>query len=60
MKGNAKENAGCGAIYVMGFMGALLFFLIHSTSFMDGLFGIAKAIFWPGVIVYKVLEILYR
>lgn len=53
-----KNHAGSGAIYGMGMLGALVYFIQHSTSFLDGLVGIFFAIFWPGVVVYKVLELL--
>lgn len=52
------NNAGSGAIYGMGFLGALVYFIQHATSFVDGLVGVFLAIFWPGVVLYKVLEIL--
>lgn len=53
-----KNNAGTGTIYGLGIIGALVYFFQHATTFQDGLFGIIKAIFWPGVILYKVLELL--
>lgn len=55
---NMKNNASSGVIYGMGFLGALVYFIVHASSFLDGLIGILYAIFWPGVILYKVLEIL--
>lgn len=53
-----KNNAGSGAIYGLGVLGALVYFLQHATSFVDGLIGIIQAVFWPGVVLYKVLEML--
>ncbi len=53
-----KADAGSGAIYGLGILGALVYYIQHATSFVDGLLGIFKAIFWPGVILYKVLELL--
>ncbi len=53
-----KQNAGSGAIYGIGVLGALVYFIQHSTSIFDGIVGIFKAIFWPGVVLYKVLELL--
>ena len=53
-----KNNAGSGAIYGLGMLGALVYFLQHATTFQEGLLGIFKAIFWPGVILYRVLELL--
>jgi len=56
--GKMKNNAGSGAIYGLGVLGALIYFLQHATSFIDGLVGIIQAIFWPGVVLYKALELL--
>lgn len=53
-----RNNAGSGAIYGLGMLGALLYFVQHAGSIVDGLIGIFLAVFWPGVVVYKVLEIL--
>ncbi len=52
-----RNNAGSGAIYGIGMIGALVYFLQHATSILDGIIGIVMAVFWPGVVVYKVLEI---
>lgn len=52
-----RENAGSGAIYGLGMLGALVYFIQHATSFVDGVVGVIYAIFWPGVILYKVLEL---
>lgn len=53
-----KSRAGEGAIYGIGVLGALVYFLQHATTLLSGIIGISKAIFWPGVIVFKVLEML--
>ena len=45
-----------GAFYGLGFVGALVYFIQHATSFQDGLFGILKAIVWPALAAYKFLE----
>ncbi len=56
---NKYSGGGAGgAIYGMGFVGALVYFIQHSTTFMDGLIGLLKAIVWPALLVYKVLELL--
>lgn len=54
-----KNNAGSGAIYGLGFLGALVYFMQHSATLLDVILGFFKAVFWPGVIVYKVLELLH-
>jgi hypothetical protein len=43
------------AIYGLGVVGALFYFLQNVTTFMDVLTGIAKAIFWPAIIIFRVL-----
>lgn len=53
-----KNNAGSGAIYGIGVLGALVYFIQTATSFIDGVVGVFYAIFWPGVVLYKVLELL--
>lgn len=53
-----KCNAGGGALYGIGTIGALIYYLQHATTFMMGILGIVKAIFWPAVIVYKVFQML--
>ena len=54
-----KKNASSeSAIYGVGFIGALIYFIQHATSFGMGVLGFLKALVWPGVLVYKLLEFL--
>ncbi|MNL38728.1 hypothetical protein D3C87_1609630 [compost metagenome] len=46
------------AIYGFGVIGALIYFIQHAQTFWDGILGIAEAIFWPAVLVYKLFEYL--
>jgi hypothetical protein len=49
-----KHGGGAGgAVYGIGLIGALVYFLQHATSFGDGVFGVLKAIVWPALLVYK-------
>jgi hypothetical protein len=57
-KKTIRHHADSGAIYGMGFIGALIYFMQHATSFVTVLTGIIKAIFWPAVVIFKVLELL--
>lgn len=52
------HESGGGHFYGMGFLGALFYFLQHVTTFQDGIIGIGKAIVWPALVVFKVLELL--
>lgn len=45
-------------IYGLGFIGALIYFIQHATSFGTGCLGLLKAIVWPAMLVYKSLELL--
>jgi len=47
-----------GAVYGLGMIGAAVYFIQHSESFWGGVLGIFKAIFWPAMLMYKVLELL--
>ena len=53
-----KNNAGTGAIYGLGMLGALVYFIQHANSLIEGILGVFMAIFWPGVVLYKVLGLL--
>jgi hypothetical protein len=44
------------AVYGIGLIGALVYFIQHAVSFWMGVLGIVKAIFWPAIVVYKILE----
>ena len=47
-----------GAVYGLGFIGAAIYFIAHATGFWMGILGILKAIVWPAIMVYKMLEVL--
>ncbi len=51
-------GAGGGALYGIGVIGALFYFLQHATTVSMWVIGIVKALFWPALIVYKSLELL--
>ena len=50
---------GCGwALYGLGFIGALWYYLTTATSFWDGVLGFFEALFWPAFLVYGVLKFI--
>ena len=56
---NKYSGGGAGgAVYGLGFIGALVYFIQHSATFVDGLVGLLKAIVWPALLIYRVLELL--
>lgn len=46
---------GTSAVYGLGFIGAVIFFIQHADGFWMGVLGILKAIVWPAMIAYKLL-----
>ena len=56
-----KTTAGDGissGMYGMAFIGAAIYFLQHATTFWEGVLGIGKAIIWPAMLIYKLMEFL--
>ena len=53
-----NNNGTFGAIYGMAFIGAAIYFIHHAATFGMGVLGFIKAIFWPAVVIYKVLALL--
>lgn len=52
-----KNSGGVGgAVYGIGLIGALVYFIQHATSFGLGVLGVLKALVWPAFLVYKLLE----
>lgn len=51
-------NTQSSVIYGMGLIAALIYFIQHANGIGEGLLGVVKAIFWPGLVVYKLLEFL--
>jgi hypothetical protein len=61
MRPNAKcsGNNGCGnAIYGLGVIGALFYFLQGTTTFVAVITGIGKSFFWPAILMFKLLTFL--
>lgn len=56
---NVKNSSG-PAIYGLGFIGALIYFLQAATSIWLGIVGFFKALVWPAFLVYYLLEYLKK
>lgn len=52
------KNDACGGVYGLAIVGAAVYYIRHAPTFWVGLLGILKAIVWPAVLMYKVLELL--
>ncbi len=53
-----SPRGGGDAVYGLGLVGALFYFLQHAPTFTDKLLAILKAFVWPALTVFKLLEFL--
>jgi hypothetical protein len=53
-----NKAEGGGAMYGLGFIGALIYFIGHAHNFGEGALGFLKALVWPAVLIYKLLGFL--
>ncbi len=52
------RGGASGAVYGLGFVGALIYYIQHSQTFIEGVIGLLKALTWPAFLIYRVLELL--
>jgi hypothetical protein len=55
---NHAGGAGGGAVYGLGIIGALVYFIQSATSFWDGAYGVFQALVWPAYLIYGALHSL--
>lgn len=61
---NKKAKCKCGGnsigggVYGLGFLGALIYYIQHADSFWVGILGFLKALVWPAILMYKIMEFL--
>ncbi|MCR4305710.1 MAG: hypothetical protein NUV73_01335 [Candidatus Daviesbacteria bacterium] len=53
-----NKGGPSGAVYGLGFIGALVYYIQHASDFWAGALGVLKAIVWPALLIYKALEFL--
>lgn len=49
---------GGEAVYGLGMIGALVYYITQATSFGMGVLGVLKALVWPAFMVYQLLTFL--
>jgi hypothetical protein len=55
----ANRNAGGGnAVYGLGLIGALVYYIQRADGFWAVILGILKALVWPAFVVYDLLKFL--
>ena len=51
-------NGSGGAIYGLGFLGALIYYISTAETFWIGVLGVLKSLVWPAFLVYELLKYL--
>lgn len=54
MKKGVKGSGG--AVYFLGFIGAVVYYISTATGFWIGVLGFLKAIVWPAFLVFELLK----
>ncbi len=55
---NIGNNYNGSAVYGLGFIGAVVYYVSTATSFWMGALGVLKAMVWPAFLVYGLLKTL--
>lgn len=50
-----NKHQGSSIIYVLGFIGAAVYYIQLAEGFWDGVIGLLKALVWPAFLVYEIL-----
>lgn len=53
-----RNNGVPGGVYGLAFIGALVYYLQHSATIWEGVLGFFKALFWPAILIYKMMDFL--
>ena len=53
-----KDSGVAGGVYGLAFIGAAVYFIGHAATFWAGVLGFIKALIWPAILVYNVLDFL--
>jgi hypothetical protein len=58
VKEHVHSQGSGSAIYGLGFLGALVYYVTTATSTTAAIIGILKAIVWPAFLVYSLMKYL--
>ncbi len=51
-------GGGGGMVWFLGFIGALIYYMQSTNTFMEGVVAALKALVWPAFLIYRVLTVL--
>ncbi len=52
-------RSGTEAVYGLGLIGAAVYYIGHAATFWLGVLGFLKAIVWPAMLVYELMNYLH-
>ncbi len=55
---HVKNHSGASAVYGLGLIGVLVYYLQHAHSFMDFVWAILKSIVWPAILAYHAFQFM--
>ena len=58
MKNNNVCSGATGAVYGLGFVGSLFYFVSQAVGFWAVILAILKSFAWPGMLVFHLLKFL--
>ncbi len=53
-----SSHGTAGAVWFLGFIGSLVYFMQQADSFGTVIVGILKALVWPALLIYNLLDFL--
>lgn len=59
MKREIQQHGPNSAVYGLGLIGAVIYFVSNATTFWMGVLGVLKALVWPAFLVYEALKMLH-
>jgi hypothetical protein len=51
-------GGGGEAVYGLGLIGALVYYIQQADGFWDGVLGVLKALVWPAFLVFELLKLV--
>jgi hypothetical protein len=57
-RNSGRGRGGGDAVYGIGLIGALVYYIQQADGFWVGVLGVLKALVWPAFLVYDVLKSL--
>lgn len=60
MSGQQRKNNSypSSAVYGLAFIGSVVYYISHATSFWMGVVGFLKSLVWPAFLTYEVMKFL--